>query len=124
MTLNCNHPNCKNHRTCNLKEPMTIYTTEINYWLNELKKAKWRLNDYMKVIVDITQYHKYSIPINVYGHIEYAPKVNAFGVFIRRPEHVYYGWNLNKLEKNVKELTGKVRELRLKELEILRSNRS
>ena len=58
--LNCNQPNCKKHKTCNLKEPMTPYTREINYWLKELKTAKWRLTDYEKTVIDITQYHKYS----------------------------------------------------------------
>jgi hypothetical protein len=116
MTLNCNQPNCKNHKTCNLKEPMTIFTTEINYWLNELRKANWRITDYEDVVIDIIQYHKYSIPVNVYGHIEYAPKQNALGVFIRRPEHVYYGWNLNRLKKAKEEITEKIRGLRLQEL--------
>ena len=91
---------------------------ETRYWLNELQKAKKRIGEYREVLKDITIYHKYSIPVNVYGHIEYAPKTNVFGVFIRRPEHVNYGWNLNKLENNVKDLTEKVKFLRLKELEM------
>jgi hypothetical protein len=118
--LNCNYPNCKKHKTCNLKNPTTPLTTEIRYWLKQLKQSQKRLQEYDNVVKDITIYHKYSIPINIYGHIEYAPKVNTFGVFIRRPEHVYYGWNLNKLEKKVEELTEKIRSLRLKELEMMR----
>ena len=114
--LNCNYPNCKNHKTCNLHEPITPLTTEIMYWLNELRTAKHRLKEYEQLVKDIVQYHKYAIPVNVYGHIEYAPKINVFGVFIRKPEHVQYGWNLKRLEKNVNELTKKVRELRFKEL--------
>ena len=114
--LNCNYPNCKKHTTCNLKEPMTPLTTEIRYWLKELQKAKRRVHEYRNILRDITVYHKYSIPINVYGHIEYAPRTNVFGVFIRRPEHVMYGWNLNRLEQNVIDLTEKVRSLRLDEL--------
>lgn len=118
--LTCNYPNCKKHKTCNLQEPITPLTMEIRYWLNELKKAKRRVNEYRTILKDITIHHKYSTPVNVYGHIEYAPKVNAFGVFIRRPEHVYYGWNLNKLEKNANDLTEKIRSLRLTELEMMR----
>ena len=114
--LNCNYPNCKKHRTCNLKEPLTPLTKEIRYWLNELRKAKRRIKEYQEVLQDITVYHKYSIPVNVYGHIEYAPRTNVFGVFIRRPEHVMYGWNLKRLEKNVMNLTEHVRSLRLLEL--------
>lgn len=114
--MNCNHPNCKHHKGCNLKTPMTKYTKEINYLLNELKKAKWRLEEYRIILKDIQQYHTYSIPVNVYGHIKYAPKKNAFGVFIRKPEHVYYGWNLSMLNNKLKELVDKVKELRLKEL--------
>ena len=118
--INCNHPNCKKHKTCNLKEPTTPLTSEINYWLNELTQAKRRVKQYETVLEEIEN-HKHSTIINVYGHIEYAPKTNIFGVFIRRPEHIYYGWNLNKLEKNVKDLTEKVRRLRLKELELIRN---
>jgi len=114
--LNCYWPNCKKHKTCNLKEPMTPYTTEIRYWLKELRKAKQRLIEYRGILKNIHQYHQYSIPVNVYGHIMYAPKTNAFGVFIRRPEHVCYGWNFNRLEKQVNDLIDKVRELRLVEL--------
>ena len=120
--LNCNYPNCKKHKTCNLKEPMTPMSTEIRYWLKELKAAEKRVKDYEVIVKDIVQYHKYSIPINVYGHIEYAPKTNAFGVFIRRPEHVMYGWNISKLKKNIKDLTEKVRSLRLEELNMRRYN--
>lgn len=118
--LNCNYPNCKKHKTCNMREPITPLTTEIGYWLKELRAAKKRVKDYEEVVEDIVRYHKYSIPINVYGHIEYAPKVNAVGVFIRRPEHVFYGWHISKLKKSVKDLTEKVRELRFKELEMMR----
>ena len=116
--LNCNQPNCKKHKTCNLQEPITPFTTEIRYWLKELRKAKKRIEDYSTVLKDI-QSHKYAIPVNVYGHIEYAPKQNAFGVYIRRPEHVYYGWNWNKLNSTVNELTDKIKDLRLKELKVM-----
>lgn len=120
--LNCNQPNCKNHKTCTLKEPITPeqlqLNNEIQYWLKELKKAKQRLHQYKQVVKDITIHNKYSTPVNVYGHIEYAPKTNVFGVFIRRPEHVYYGWNERKLQKTKNELIEKIRELRLQELRL------
>ena len=118
--LNCNYPNCKKHKTCNLQEPVTPLTKVIRYWLKELKASEKKVKDYERIVEDIVRYHKYSIPVNVYGHIEYAPKTNVFGVFIRRPEHVYYGWNINRLNRNVKELTEKVRSLRFKELEMMR----
>ena len=114
--LNCNYPNCKKHKTCNLKEP--LLSKEIGYWLKELWKQKRRIKDYETVLKDITVYHKYSIPVNVYGHIEYAPKTNAFGVYIRRPEHVVYGWNWNKLNKVKDELMETIRELRMIEYRI------
>lgn len=116
--LNCNYPNCKKHKTCNLKEPVKNYniSKEIQYWLKELHKAKRNVREYEQLLKDIIQYNQYSVPVNVYGHIEYAPKQNAFGVYIRRPEHVNYGWNLNKLNNKVEELTDKIRELRLREL--------
>ncbi len=114
--LNCNYPNCKKHKTCNLREPLTQLNIEIRYWLNELQKAKKRIREYSTVLKDIQQYNKYSVPVNVYGNIQYAPKQNSFGVYIRRPEHVFYGWNLNRLEKTVDELTDKIRDLRLKEM--------
>lgn len=118
--IKCNHPNCKNHRSCNLKQPMTPLTIEINYWLKELRLAEKRIKEYRDIVQDIVQYHKYSIPVNVYGRIEYAPKQNVFGVFIKRPEHVMYGWNLRKLENKRDELLEKIRSLRHMELELIR----
>lgn len=114
--INCNQPNCQKHKNCQLKTPMTPYTLEINYWLNELRKAKRNLQEYPRLLQEIQQYHRYSPPVNVYGHIKYAPKRNVFNVFIRRPEHIRYGWNLNKLEQRVNEIEDKIRNLRLKEL--------
>lgn len=101
-----------------MKEPVRNYDAmkETQYWLKELRQAKRNVQQYRTILKDIIQYNKYSIPVNVYGHIEYAPKQNVFGVFIRRPEHVNYGWNLNRLESHVDELTDKIRELRLIEL--------
>ena len=120
--VNCEYPNCKNHKSCNLKKPTTkkhlLISKEIGYWLNELRKQKRRIKEYENVLKDIITYHKYSTPVNVYGHIEYAPKTNVFGVFIRRPEHVYYDWNWNKLNRVADDLTDKVRKLRLIEYEI------
>ena len=116
--LNCNYPNCKNHKTCNLHEPITPLTAEIRYWLNQLRAAERRVKLYDEIVKDIVQYHRYSIPVNVYGHIEYAPKQNVFGVFIRRPEHVFYGWNISILKKEVKHLKEKIRSLRFQELEM------
>ena len=120
--VNCNYPNCKKHKSCNLQEPITkkglLLSNEIGYWLKELRSHKWRMQEYEDVLKDITTYHTYSIPVNVYGHIEYAPKTNAFGVYIRRPEHVYYGWNWNKLNKEMDTLTERIRELRLLEYRI------
>ena len=109
--INCNQPNCKHHKTCNLKTPMTPLTREINYTLNQLKQAHKNINKYEQILEDIHN-HKYSIPVNVYGHIEYAPKQNIFGVTIQRPEHIHYGWNLNKLLKMKEDITEKVRRLR------------
>lgn len=120
--VNCNYPNCKKHKTCNLKEPTTkkhlLLSKEIGYWLKELWKQKKRIREYEDMLKDINTYHKYSIPVNVYGHIEYAPKTNVFGVYIRRPEHVVYGWNWNKLNKGKDELMETIRELRMIEYHI------
>ena len=118
--VNCNWPNCKSHKTCNLREPMTPLTTEIRFWLKELRLAENRLEEYDELVKDIVQYHKYAIPVNVYGNIQYAPKQNAAGVFIRRPEHVMFGWNISRLRKNIFELTDKIRRLRLQEWEMIR----
>lgn len=120
--VNCNYPNCKKHKSCNLQEPTTkkglLLSNEIGYWLKELRNQKWKIKEYELVLKDINFYHTYSIPVNVYGYIEYAPKTNVFGVYIRRPEHVFYGWNLNKLNKERDDLTERIRELRLVEYRI------
>lgn len=119
--MNCNQPNCKNHKNCNLKEPTNqehqLLNNEINYWLNELNQSKRRIKEYSKVLNEIKN-HRYSYTINVYGNIQYAPKQNSLGVTIRRPEHIYYGWNLNKLEKHVEQIIETIKELRIKEFEL------
>ena len=124
MKINCNQTKCKNckeYHRCSLTQPTSqdhlLLLTEIEYWLNELKHAKKRLKEYATIVEDI-QNHKYCYTVNVYGNIQYAPKQNVFGVTIQRPEHVFYGWNLNKLEKNVNDLFEHIRELRFQELEL------
>lgn len=100
--INCNQPNCKNHKSCNLQEPLTpehlLLHDEIHYLLKQLKKTKWNIQQYHEIAEDIEN-KKY-------------PEVNVFGVTIMRPEHVNYGWNLNRLHKTRDDLTEKVRKLR------------
>ena len=125
MKINCNYSkgnkcaNCKHYPNCTLLKPTNknhiLLLNEINYWLNELRKAKQNLKEYETILKDILN-HKYSTPVNVYGHIQYAPKTNAFGVFIRKPEHVNYGWNYGKLQNNKDELIEHIRLLNRKEL--------
>ena len=62
--------------------------------------------------------NKYCYTVNVYGNIQYAPKQNVFGVTIRMPEHVCYGWNWNKLSKRRDEVMDKIRSLRVEEMEL------
>ena len=102
MKINCNQPNCKNHKSCNLKEPLPpehqLLHDEIHYLLKQLKKIRWRLQEYQDIQEDINN--------GIYN------EVNVFGVTIMRPEHVNYGWNWNKLQKTKEDLTEKVRKLR------------
>ena len=131
MKINCNHyngnnttfqcPTCKEYYRCTLIQPTTpehqLLQQEIDYWLNELRLAKKRLKEYLTVLEDIKA-KKYCYPVNVYGNIQYAPKQNVFGVTIRMPEHVIYGWNWNKLIKAREDVMETIRGLRLKELEL------
>lgn len=124
--MKCDYDYCKNcnkNNNCTLQHPTNkehlLLNNEINYWLNELKQAKRRIKQYREVFNDILT-HKYCFTVNVYGNIQYAPKQNALGVTIRRPEHVYYGWNLNRLKKKEAELIEKIKELRLNEFELRR----
>ena len=133
MKINCNHfkgnnttfqcPTCKEYYRCTLIQPSDEYhqklLKEIDYWLNELKVVKNNLKEYVKILEDI-QDHNYSYTVNVYGNIQYAPKQNVFGVTIRMPEHVVYGWNWNKLNKVRDEIMDKIRSLRLEELSLRR----
>ena len=80
-----------------------------------MKKINTNISDYKRVFQDIHN-HKYNTPVNVYGHIMYAPKQNVFGVFIRKPEHVFYGWNYEKLLNKKNELIEEIRLLNRKEL--------
>jgi len=125
MKINCNYStgnqcaNCKHYSNCTLLQPTnknhSKLLNEINYWRNELQKANQRLREYETILNDILN-HKYSTAINVYGNIQYAPKQNVFGVFIRKPEHVNYGWNHSELQMNKEELLDHIRLLNRKEL--------
>ena len=92
---------------------------EINYWKEKLHQAREHLLGYEKVWEDIRN-HKYTIPVNVYGHIEYAPRQNALGVFIRKPEHVIYGWSAGRLLNEKEKLIEHIRLLNRKELNMRR----
>lgn len=129
MKINCKYYKGKNSTflcetctyfaRCDLTSPTTkkhsLLLKEIQYWLNKLEENKQNLYDYNKVFDDIKN-HKYSIPVNVYGSIKYAPKKNVFDVFIRKPEHVIYGWNYNRLLSEKDDLLEKLQLLNRKEL--------
>ena len=129
MKIKCNHFNSKNttftcstcryYQRCTLLKPTnknhSLLLSEINYWLRELRKTNNNIIEY-QVIFDAIHNNKYTIPVNVYGTIQYAPKQNVFGVFIRKPEHINYGWNYQKLLDKKNELSEHIRLLNRKEL--------
>jgi len=121
MTFTCS--TCKHYNNCTLLQPTnknhSLLLKEIQYWLNELSKAKQNIMEYEKIFDDIN-HHKYSIPVNVYGSIKYVPCQNVFGVFIRKPEHVNYGWNYGRLLDKKEELIEHIRLLNRKELNMRR----
>ena len=131
MKIKCNHFNgknttflcelCKYYHICTLYEPTTknhlLLLDEIKYWLIEYNHAKDRLKEYETILNDILNHDpEYSGVVNVYGSIKHYPKQNVFGVFIRKPEHVRYGWNYDKLVEQKDYLLGFVRRLNRKEL--------
>ena len=125
MKINCNYDknceNCKHYSTCPLLKPSSknhiLLLNEISYWVNEYHKAKDRINEYEIILKDILNNDpKYSNTVNVYGSIKHYPKTNVFGVFIRKPEHVIYGWNLETLQQKKDELMEHIRMLNRKEL--------
>ena len=85
----------------------------------QLKQAKENLMEYENVWNDIHN-HEYDIPVNVYGNIQYVPRQNVFGVFIKKPEHVYYGWGAGKLMEKKEKLMEHLRLLNRKELNMRR----
>lgn len=126
MKITCPHDNntntcktCKHNHKCNIIEPTntnhTLLLKEINYWLKKLKEIKQNIRNYQKVFQDIKT-HKYSRTVNVYGNIQYYPLTNTAGAFIRKPEHVIYGWNLDILESEKIKLIDHIRMLTRKEL--------
>ena len=127
MKINCNYSKgctiCKHKTYCTLLEPTnknhTKLLQEIQYWLNQLQETKTKIKKYEETYQDIHN-HKYSTPINVYGNIQYAPKQNAFGVIIRRPEHIYYGWNYSKLTNKKDKIVKHIKLLNHKELNMRR----
>lgn len=123
MKINCNHDkscgNCKHQSTCPLLIPSnknhTLLLDEITYWRIELHKAMERILEYEIILNDIKN-HRYSGVVNVYGNIQYYPLTNVFGVFIRNPEHVNYGWNYQRLVAEKDKLIEHLRFLNRKEL--------
>lgn len=129
MKITCNHFNsknvtftcqtCRHYNYCSLLEPTnknhSMLLREINYWKEKLNQAKRNLIHYETVWEDI-QNHKYTFPVNVYGHIEYVPRQNTLGVFIRKPEHVFYGWSAGRLLDEKQKLIDHIRLLNRKEL--------
>ena len=123
MKINCNYDkscsNCRHYSTCDLLKPSsknhTLLLNEIRYWLNEYTKARSRINEYESILKDIKN-GVYSGTVNVYGNIQTYPKTNVFGVFIRKPEHVNYGWNLTDLTRRKDELMEHIKILNRKEL--------
>lgn len=133
MKIRCNHfdsknatftcQTCRHYNHCSLLEPTnknhSLLLSEINYWLNKLKEANHRIIEYEIILNEILN-GKYTIPVNVYGNIQQAPKQNVYGVFIKKPEHIFYGWNYNKLMEEKKGLIEKIRLLNQKELNMRR----
>ena len=125
MKINCNHDNngacktCKHYSHCTLLEPTnknhTLLTMEINYWMKKLRELNHNLREYEHVFQDIND-GAYTTPVNVYGNIQQVPDCNVFGVAIRKPEHVYYGWNYGVMSEQKKELMEHIRLLNRKEL--------
>ena len=75
--------------------------------------------EYEQIHQDINE-NKYSIPVNVYGNIQYAPKSNVFDVLIRRPEHVCYGWSYSRLVSEKDKIVEHIKLLNHKELNMRR----
>ena len=123
MKINCNYDkscnNCRHYSTCDLVKPSsknhTLLLDEIRYWVNEYNKARDRIIEYETILNDIKT-GKYSGVVNVYGSIKHYPKQNVFGVFIRKPEHVNYGWNYDRLVARKDKLLEHIRLLNRKEL--------
>ena len=133
MRIKCNHfdsknatftcQTCKHYNHCSLLEPTnsnhSLLLREIQFWKRKLTETKQHLISYETVWEEIKN-NKYTTPVNVYGHIEYAPRQNALGVFIRKPEHVIYGWNASRLLNEKERLIEHIRLLNLKELNMRR----
>ena len=114
---------CENNNKCNnltIKD-YSLLLRQKQYKLHQLDENKKHIKEYTVIFDEINNHDwKYTIPVNVYGTIKYAPKTNIFNVFIRKPEHVVYGWNLKRLERNEKELLECIRNLAGKEFELRR----
>ena len=133
MKIKCNHFNsknatftcqtCRHYHHCSLLEPTnknhSLLLSEINYWLKKLKEANHKIIEYEIILNEILN-GKYTIPVNVYGNIQQAPTQNVYGVFIKKPEHIFYGWNYNKLTEEKENLIERIRLLNQKELNMRR----
>ena len=111
----CNE--CENQITCENTNDYNLILTQKGYKLRLYHENQKRLKEYEILLNEILN-GEYTIPVNVYGNIQQVPRQNVFGVLIRKPEHVMYGWNYQRLERQSKVLMECIRVLAAREFEL------
>ena len=118
-----NHHLCKHLNTCELWIPMNSrykqLLQEISFELRHLKELNHRKILYFKVLSDIDDL-MYSETLCIKGKLVTVPKLNALNEFILEPDDVIVDLNFNVISQEIKDTESIIRELRQKELILLK----
>ena len=118
-----NHEICKNKNTCEFWMPLNqklkqLYK-QISYELKKLESLNQRKRDYFKILDEI-QDGAYTEIVAIDGRLKKVPKKNVIGEDILKPEDVRVGLNYNTISQEIMDTKIIIRELRMKENNILK----
>ncbi len=118
-----NHEICKNKNTCEfwipLNEKLKQVSYQISYELNRLESLHQRKQDYFQILSEIKN-GIYTETVAIDGRLKKAPKKNAKGEDILKPEDVQVGLDYNIMSQEIIDTESIIRVLSIKEKNILK----
>lgn len=118
-----NHEICKNKNTCEfwipLNEKLKQVSYQISYELNRLESLHQRKQDYFQILSEIKN-GIYTETVAIDRRLKKAPKKNAKGEDILKPEDVQVGLDYNIMSQEIIDTESIIRVLSIKEKNILK----